>query len=466
MSSTNKYPSGLSNWLDSDKPERSDFVTDNEIIDQNALWKDDYDAEGFVAQSGGIDAYVMAKSNYDPAGVVAAAGGITNAIQSAVSANEGYSTYTHSKNGTVHSLTNANGGSVIRFVASGNYNAGDIFTINGTAHTARTCDGEDMEDGFFAAGSVVSCFLNGTSLNFKNGGANLNFKVVVVASDQLIPVSAAENTIVVISNLPLPAETKKYGFYPVEVASPLPAGYVWIQTASGNGDNQFNAVKGGSLVSIWPTRVSQWDGTKFVKKDAHIFKNSIWTKFSSARYYIYNAENPAFVDYTGNYRIAGTSESLGIQYVYGSPSNPNNGAWDNGNVRAGGGVSIININILNRSSTIGGNTGQIDINGTVDVTGYTKLVVVSQNSINNYQYNGPPRAYISSACATYKNDPNAPSNALAFVALPKTNTVSTTSLDITGFTGNMYFGIKQNVGTNSIGTQAITYLNITSLYLE
>lgn len=59
MSSTNKFPSGLNNWLDSDKPERLDFTTDNEILDHNALWKDDYDADGAIIQTGGIKAYIL-----------------------------------------------------------------------------------------------------------------------------------------------------------------------------------------------------------------------------------------------------------------------------------------------------------------------------------------------------------------------------------------------------------------------
>ena len=43
MGSIYKFPSGLNNWIDSDKPERIDFVEDNEIIDENAMWKEYYD---------------------------------------------------------------------------------------------------------------------------------------------------------------------------------------------------------------------------------------------------------------------------------------------------------------------------------------------------------------------------------------------------------------------------------------
>ena len=59
MGSTNKFPSGLNNWVDSDKPERIDFVTDNEIIDENAMWKDDYDPNGTIAAVGGIEQAVQ-----------------------------------------------------------------------------------------------------------------------------------------------------------------------------------------------------------------------------------------------------------------------------------------------------------------------------------------------------------------------------------------------------------------------
>ena len=59
MGSMNKFPSGLNNWVDSDKPERIDFVTDNEIIDENVMWKDDYDPNGTIAAVGGIEQAVQ-----------------------------------------------------------------------------------------------------------------------------------------------------------------------------------------------------------------------------------------------------------------------------------------------------------------------------------------------------------------------------------------------------------------------
>ena len=83
MASTNKFElSGLSDWLEDDRPERMDFVEDNRILDEDAMWKATYDTGGLVADAGGIVDYVqaqaavgnMAKAEYDPDEAVAAVG--------------------------------------------------------------------------------------------------------------------------------------------------------------------------------------------------------------------------------------------------------------------------------------------------------------------------------------------------------------------------------------------------------
>ena len=281
MSSTNKFPSGLNNWTQSDKPTRTDFVTDNEIIDQNALWKDDYDAEGIVVQSGGIDAYALAKDTYDPTGSVAAAGGIPSAIQSAVSSNEGYSSYVHSKTGTVHSLTNVAGGNVIRFVATAAFNDGDTMTVNGTACTAKTIDGDLLDGGFFVTGAVVSCFLDGTTLNFKKGGASLNFKIIVVASTMLLPATDKANTIAVVSSTPLPTSGKRYYIAPFapNVTTGISAGTLWIQVGT-VGTNSFDAIRDSNKV-LWisANRVLQWNGSAWQARSGYIYQGAAWQPF-------------------------------------------------------------------------------------------------------------------------------------------------------------------------------------------
>lgn len=62
MSSSAQFPSGLNDWAASDKPMRADFVRDNEILDQNAMWKAEYDPTKSVKTAGGIPAYVSGAS--------------------------------------------------------------------------------------------------------------------------------------------------------------------------------------------------------------------------------------------------------------------------------------------------------------------------------------------------------------------------------------------------------------------
>lgn len=83
---------------------------------------------------------------------------------------ESFAVYLHKKTGTVHALTCSGGGNNIKFVATDAYAAGDTFTVNGVEVAAQTPDGQPLTDGFFVAGAVVNCFLNGDTVNFKGGG--------------------------------------------------------------------------------------------------------------------------------------------------------------------------------------------------------------------------------------------------------------------------------------------------------
>lgn len=83
----------------------------------------------------------------------------------------GISTYTCATSGTVHAL--AGTGNNIKFVADAAYNEGDTITVNGTAVTAQTQDGEPLSGGAWAAGAVVVCYLYGTTLNFKGASGGL-----------------------------------------------------------------------------------------------------------------------------------------------------------------------------------------------------------------------------------------------------------------------------------------------------
>ena len=74
-------------------------------------------------------------------------------------------TATHSKVGTVHTLTRQGGKSpMFRFVATAAFATGDTFTVDGQAVTAMLPDGSGLGAGAFVINANVLCCLVGTQL--------------------------------------------------------------------------------------------------------------------------------------------------------------------------------------------------------------------------------------------------------------------------------------------------------------
>lgn len=89
--------------------------------------------------------------------------------------NNGTTPATHTKAGTVHQLVRTTTGcSVLRFVATGNYNAGDTFTVDGASVTATSCNGQSLPAGAFVINQSVMCILNGAVLTVLAGGSSIS----------------------------------------------------------------------------------------------------------------------------------------------------------------------------------------------------------------------------------------------------------------------------------------------------
>lgn len=74
-------------------------------------------------------------------------------------------TATHSRAGTVHTLTRQGGKSpMFRFVATAAFAEGDTFTVDGQAVTATLPDGSGLSAGAFVINANVLCCLVGTQL--------------------------------------------------------------------------------------------------------------------------------------------------------------------------------------------------------------------------------------------------------------------------------------------------------------
>ena len=87
----------------------------------------------------------------------------------------GTTTATVSKVGTVFQLVRTNSAlNVIRFVATGNYVAGDTFTVDGVAVTATSVQGTSLQTGAFVINQSVMCILNQNVLTVLVGGSGAN----------------------------------------------------------------------------------------------------------------------------------------------------------------------------------------------------------------------------------------------------------------------------------------------------
>lgn len=89
--------------------------------------------------------------------------------------NNGTTPATHTKAGTVHQLVRTTTGcSVLRFVATGNYNAGDTFTVDGASVTATSCNGQSLPAGAFVINQSVMAIVNGAVLTVLAGGSSIS----------------------------------------------------------------------------------------------------------------------------------------------------------------------------------------------------------------------------------------------------------------------------------------------------
>ena len=74
-------------------------------------------------------------------------------------------------NATVHAITRENSDcSVIRFIATSRWKAGDTATVDGVPVTALLPSGETLPDGAYVINANVLCILTGTNLTFYVGG--------------------------------------------------------------------------------------------------------------------------------------------------------------------------------------------------------------------------------------------------------------------------------------------------------
>lgn len=98
---------------------------------------------------------------------------------SSVYARNGIQPLSYTKSGTVHQLTGLagiTGAASCIFMAAAAFNAGDTFTVDGTAYTVQLSNGEEAEDNLFVSGAAVPVIVDtgAKKVNFKAGGRKGN----------------------------------------------------------------------------------------------------------------------------------------------------------------------------------------------------------------------------------------------------------------------------------------------------
>lgn len=128
------------------------------------------------------------------------------------------------------------------------------------------------------------------------GGSALNFSVKAYESELLIPETARENTIAVVTETPITA----YTIAASEPAAPV-EGMVWIMTDDAL-DVSFSATMRNPVL-VNPSSVRQYVNGAWERKTAKLYQSGAWMALGVV--YLYN-EGDRCTDLTGNYRTLGT----------------------------------------------------------------------------------------------------------------------------------------------------------------
>lgn len=193
--------------------------------------------------------------------------------------------YAHQRSGTAHLLTGS--GVVGRAYITAAYQSGDTFFVNGAAVTAYM--GEDTVDELPAGRWVTFVYdPQRATINFKQGGAGLNVKVI---SASALPQSPKENTVWVNTSVPMGA----WQFCPAQPTarpdgSALQAGDVWIRLYP-TSNAKLNALKLTASkrngVMLYLSGCWQYVGGAWTSKPVQVYLGGQWLTPQTVSY-LYN----------------------------------------------------------------------------------------------------------------------------------------------------------------------------------
>lgn len=136
--------------------------------------------------------------------------------------------------------------------------------------------------------------------NAGGGGSALNFKVIAVSSELLLPATAKENTIAVITDTAITS-------YVFSADTPTPEeGMIWFTTETSSVVS-FDAIK-KNVLRVYPTNCQQYTSGGWVKKAAKTWQNGAWVEWWDGYYYKEGNEEVIVTGGWNTYTLNGVSK--------------------------------------------------------------------------------------------------------------------------------------------------------------
>ena len=142
------------------------------------------------------------------------------------------------------------------------------------------------------------------------GGGALNFRVIAVSSELLLPATAKENTIAVITTMPITS----YVFDMTAPTSPV-EGMVWFAIGTSS-FTSFNAIKKNGLW-VYPTNCKQYVSGAWAQKTAYTWMREKWNVWKPPVKQLYwDGDKCENVTGGWNYVSDSGAISFGTDYLY------------------------------------------------------------------------------------------------------------------------------------------------------
>lgn len=263
-------------------------------------------------------------------------------------------------------------------------------------------------------------------VTISEGGSDLNFKVIAVASESALPTSAAENTIAVITTTAITS----YVFSSTAPTSPA-EGMVWFATGTASTVG-FNAIKKNGLW-VYPTGCQQYVSGAWIEKTAKSYLNGAWSDWRDGYYYYYK-DGDQGIPVTGGWR------------KFSRLDNVNKVTFE---------ASEIHFGVQYQTTTAdGGYGGIICTNNKIDITGISSLVIKKSCQPPETGVANIPRAGFGLLSEAKYVSPASPSGWVAMTAIGYTQdygqpkVYSESRLDTSGLSGSYYIALGNEWASN------------------